>query len=77
MNKDEISKRVYKAHGGLAYMDARKVVDLILERKNPGWPREKGWFSADSGVLRLNVVKLKRESIPRRASRLLSREGIP
>jgi len=31
MNKDEISKRVYEAHGGLAFADARKVVDLILE----------------------------------------------
>jgi len=31
MNKDEISKKVYEAHGGLAYADARKVVDLILD----------------------------------------------
>ena len=31
MNKDEISKRVYETHGGLAYADARKVVDLILD----------------------------------------------
>jgi nucleoid DNA-binding protein len=31
MNKDEISKRVYEAHGGLAYADARRIVDLILD----------------------------------------------
>ena len=31
MNKDQISKRVYEAHGGLAYADARKIVDLILD----------------------------------------------
>jgi nucleoid DNA-binding protein len=31
MNKDEISKKVYEAHGGLAFTDARKVVDLILD----------------------------------------------
>lgn len=31
MNKDEISRKVYEAHGGLAYADAREVVDLILE----------------------------------------------
>ena len=31
MNKDEISRRVYEAHGGLAYADARKIVDLILD----------------------------------------------
>jgi DNA-binding protein HU-beta len=31
MNKDEISRKVYEAHGGLAFADARKVVDLILD----------------------------------------------
>ena len=31
MNKDEISKRVYEAHGGLAYADARRIVDLVLD----------------------------------------------
>jgi len=31
MNKDDISKRVYEAHGGISYADARKIVDLILE----------------------------------------------
>jgi len=31
MNKNEISKRVYEAYGGMAFSDVRKVVDLILE----------------------------------------------
>ncbi|MBN2243373.1 MAG: HU family DNA-binding protein [Acidobacteria bacterium] len=31
MNKDEISRRVYEAHGGMAYADAREVVDRILD----------------------------------------------
>jgi DNA-binding protein HU-beta len=31
MNKNDISKKVYDAHGGLSYADALKVVDLILE----------------------------------------------
>lgn len=31
MNKDEISKKVYEAHGGLAFSDARKVVGLIFD----------------------------------------------
>jgi len=31
MNKDEISRKVYEAHGGLAYADAKKIVDVILE----------------------------------------------
>jgi nucleoid DNA-binding protein len=31
MNKNDISKKVYEAHGGLSYADAQKTVDLILE----------------------------------------------
>ncbi len=31
MNKNDISKRVYEAHGGLSYAEAQKIVDLILE----------------------------------------------
>ncbi len=31
MNKNDISKRVYEAHGGLSYMDTLKTVDLMLE----------------------------------------------
>jgi DNA-binding protein HU-beta len=31
MNKNDISKKVYEAHGGLSYADAQKTVDLMLE----------------------------------------------
>jgi nucleoid DNA-binding protein len=31
MNKYDISKKVYEAHGGLSYADAQKIVDLILD----------------------------------------------
>jgi nucleoid DNA-binding protein len=31
MNKNDISKRVHEAHGGLSYVEAGKIVDLILE----------------------------------------------
>jgi nucleoid DNA-binding protein len=31
MNKNDISKRVHEAHGGLSYVEAQKIVDLILE----------------------------------------------
>jgi DNA-binding protein HU-beta len=31
MNKNDISKKVYEAHGGISYADAQKIVDLILE----------------------------------------------
>lgn len=31
MNKNDISKRVYEAHGGLSYAEAQKIVDFMLE----------------------------------------------
>ena len=31
MNKNDISKKVYDAHGGMSYAEAQKIVDLILE----------------------------------------------
>jgi nucleoid DNA-binding protein len=31
MNKNDISKKVHEAHGGLSYVEAQKIVDLILE----------------------------------------------
>jgi nucleoid DNA-binding protein len=31
MNKNDISKKVYEAHGGISYADAQKIVDLILD----------------------------------------------
>jgi nucleoid DNA-binding protein len=31
MNKDDISKKVYEAHGGLSYAEAQKIVDYMLE----------------------------------------------
>jgi DNA-binding protein HU-beta len=31
MNKNDISKKVHEAHGGLSYVEAKKLVDLILE----------------------------------------------
>jgi DNA-binding protein HU-beta len=31
MNKNDLSKKVHEAHGGLSYVEAQKFVDLILE----------------------------------------------
>jgi nucleoid DNA-binding protein len=31
MNKNDICKKVYEAHGGMSYADTLKTVDLILE----------------------------------------------
>ena len=31
MNKNDISKRVYEAHGGISYAEAQKIVDLMID----------------------------------------------
>jgi nucleoid DNA-binding protein len=31
VNKSDLSKAVYDAHGGMSYADAQKIVDLILD----------------------------------------------
>ena len=31
MNKNDISKKVYEAHGGLSYVEALKITNFILE----------------------------------------------
>ena len=31
MNKNDISKRVYEAHGGISYAEAQKIVDLMMD----------------------------------------------
>jgi DNA-binding protein HU-beta len=31
VNKDDLSKAVYQAHGGMSFADAQKIVDTILE----------------------------------------------
>ena len=30
MNKNDISKKVYEAHGGISYAEAQKIVDLMM-----------------------------------------------
>jgi DNA-binding protein HU-beta len=32
MNKYDISRKVYEAHGGISYADAQRIVDLILDK---------------------------------------------
>ncbi len=31
MNKDDLSRAVYNAHGGISYADAQKIVDCMLQ----------------------------------------------
>jgi DNA-binding protein HU-beta len=57
MNKNDISKKVYEAHGGLSYADAQKTVDLILDTiKNRLSEGEKVLIS---GFGCFNVIKKK------------------
>ena len=31
MNKNDISKKIYEAHGGLSYVETQKIMNFILE----------------------------------------------
>ncbi|MDR0310033.1 MAG: HU family DNA-binding protein [Acidobacteriota bacterium] len=31
MNKNDISRKIHEAHGGLSYVEAQKIVNFILE----------------------------------------------
>ena len=31
MNKNDISKKIYEAHGGLSYVETQKIINFILE----------------------------------------------
>ena len=31
MNKNDIGKKIYEAHGGLSYVEAQKIINFILE----------------------------------------------
>ena len=31
MNKNDISKKIYEAHGGLSYVESQKIINFILE----------------------------------------------
>ena len=32
MNKNDISKKIHEAHGGLSYVESRKITNFILEK---------------------------------------------
>jgi DNA-binding protein HU-beta len=57
MNKNDISKKVYEAHGGLSYADAQKTVDLILDSIKDRL--SKGEKVLISGFGCFNVIKKK------------------
>jgi len=32
MNKNDISKKIYEAHGGLSYVETQNIINFILEK---------------------------------------------
>jgi nucleoid DNA-binding protein len=57
MNKNDISKKVYEAHGGLSYADAQEIVDFILDTIKGRLSR--GEKVLISGFGCFNVIKKK------------------
>jgi nucleoid DNA-binding protein len=60
MNKNDISKKVYEAHGGISYADAQKIVDLILDIIKRRFSRGEKVLLSGFGCFRVMRRKEKR-----------------
>ena len=60
MNKNDISKRVYEAHGGISYAEAPKIVDLILDIIKERLLREEKVLLSGFGCFRVMGRKEKK-----------------
>ena len=60
MNKNDISKRVYEAHGGISYAEAQKIVDLIIDIIKERLSREEKVLISGFGCFRVMSRKEKK-----------------
>ena len=60
MNKNDISKKVYEAHGGISYAEAQKIVDFILDTIKERLSREDKVLLSGFGCFRVMRRKEKR-----------------
>ncbi len=62
MNKDDLSKAVYEAHGGMAFADAQKIVAAILDTIKSHLVRGEKVLLSGFGCFRV-VVRRDRKGI--------------
>jgi len=73
MNKNDISKKVYDAHGGISYAEAQKIVDLILEIVKKRLARGEKVLISGFGCFRLMKRKDKKGVNPQTGKPVLIR----
>ena len=73
MNKNDISKKVYEAHGGISYADAQKVVDLIIETIKERLSRGEKVLISGFGCFRVQKRKAKKGVNPQTGKSVLIR----
>lgn len=73
MNKNDISKKVYEAHGGISYAEAQKIVDLILEIVKKRLARREKVLLSGFGCFRVMKRKDKKGVNPQTGKPVLIR----
>ena len=73
MNKNDISKRVYDAHGGISYAEAQKIVDLIFDIMKKRLGRGEKVLLSGFGCFRVMRRKDKKGVNPQTGEPLLIR----
>lgn len=62
MNKDDLSKAVYDAHGGMSFGDSQRIVDVILDTVKSRLVRGEKVLLSGFGCFRV-VVRRDRKGI--------------
>ena len=64
MNKNDISKKIYEAHGGLSYLETQKIMNFILETIKDRLSHEEKVLLSGFGCFYVARRKTKRGANP-------------
>ena len=64
MNKNDISKKIYEAHGGLSYVETQKIINFILETVKDRLSRGEKVLLSGFGCFYVTQKKTKRGANP-------------
>jgi len=64
MNKNDISKKIYEAHGGLSFVETQKIVNFILETIKARLSHGEKVLLSGFGCFQVSQRKTKRGANP-------------
>jgi DNA-binding protein HU-beta len=73
VNRNDLSRAVYEAHGGLSFAEAQKVVDVILETVKSRLARGERVLISGFGCFRVVERKEKKGADPQTGAPILIR----